>query len=148
MKNFGSHSRLTAQAFAAERSNSGSSSVNASLLDASLIEDEVTRACLEVRLLVDPNALSVRLKIHDFPPTRFVVISLAQPSLLGDHARVGNAEQLARAFFLVGHVAVRLLVLLEQAEADIKRLRAAKSDKKSTWAGVQASAGLGYVGKG
>lgn len=36
---------------------------------------------------------------------------------------MGNAERLSRVFFLVGQVAMKLLVLLETAEGDIKRLK-------------------------
>lgn len=54
-------------------------------------------------------------------------------------AGVGSAEALSRLFFLVGHVAIKVLVRLEEKEALIKRLRhhnerekAAKKEKEAS----------------
>jgi hypothetical protein len=41
---------------------------------------------------------------------------------------LGNAERLSRLFFLVGHVAIKILVKLEAQEAAIKKLRQNKSN--------------------
>mmetsp|Transcript_31847 Transcript_31847/g.62206 ORF Transcript_31847/g.62206 Transcript_31847/m.62206 type:complete len:1467 (-) Transcript_31847:249-4649(-) len=61
---------------------------------------------------------------------------------------VGNAEQLSKVFFLVGHVAIKLLLYLEQLEARAKQAKSAARAAKNKALAKQSSRQQGGSKKG